>query len=58
VRLGLADVTGIGQSTAERIVAERDTGGAFLDLADLARRVGLSSAQLEALAAVGAVGRA
>jgi error-prone DNA polymerase len=54
VRLGLADVTGIGQPTAERIVAERESGGAFLDLADLARRVGLSSAQLEALAAVGA----
>jgi error-prone DNA polymerase len=54
VRLGLADVIGIGQATAERIVAERDVGGPFLDLADLVRRVGLSSAQLEALAAVGA----
>ncbi|MEN5072268.1 DNA polymerase III subunit alpha [Isoptericola cucumis] len=54
VRLGLGAVRGIGAELAERIVAERDTGGRFRDLRDLARRVGLSTAQLEALATGGA----
>lgn len=54
VRLGLAGVTGIGQKLAERIVAEREEGGAYRDLADLARRAGLAAEQLEALASAGA----
>jgi error-prone DNA polymerase len=54
VRLGLAGVTSIGAKLAERIVAERDEAGPFRDLADLARRVGLTSEQLEALASAGA----
>lgn len=54
VRLGLAGVTSIGSALAERIVAEREEGGAYLDLADLARRVGLSTEQLEALSSAGA----
>ncbi|TQL48181.1 DnaE-like error-prone DNA polymerase [Homoserinimonas aerilata] len=54
VRLGLAEVTTIGSALAERIVAERETSGAFADLADLSRRVGLSAEQLEALASAGA----
>jgi error-prone DNA polymerase len=54
VRLGLAGVTGIGAELAGRIVSERAESGAYVDLADLSRRVGLSTEQLEALAAAGA----
>ena len=54
VRLGLAEVSGIGQALAERIVAERLAFGAYTSMADLSRRVGLSTEQLEALAAAGA----
>lgn len=55
VRLGLSSVSGIGTDAAEAIVAERDTNGRFVDLADLARRCGSSRDQLEALALAGAV---
>ena len=54
VRMGLAGVTGIGARVAERIVAERESGGAYRDLRDLVRRTGLVTAQLEALATAGA----
>jgi error-prone DNA polymerase len=54
VRLGLADVAGIGEALAERIVAERASGGPYRSMADVSRRVGLDTAQLEALAAAGA----
>ena len=54
VRMGLAGVTGIGVKVAERIVAERERGGAYRDLRDLVRRTGLVTAQLEALATAGA----
>jgi error-prone DNA polymerase len=54
VRLGLADVRSIGVDVATRIVADRDRAGDFASQADLVRRVGLSAAQLEALAAAGA----
>jgi error-prone DNA polymerase len=54
VRLGLSAVRGIGDELAERMVAEREENGPFADLRDLARRVGLSTAQLEALATAGA----
>ncbi len=54
VRLGLAGVTGIGVKVAERIVAERESGGAYRDLRDLVRRTGLVTAQIEALATAGA----
>jgi error-prone DNA polymerase len=54
VRLGLAGVTGIGADLAGRIVEERRESGEFVDLADLSRRVGLTTEQLEALAAAGA----
>ncbi|MGR9907868.1 helix-hairpin-helix domain-containing protein, partial [Escherichia coli] len=54
VRMGLAGVTGIGANVAERIVAERERGGAYRDLRDLVRRTGLVTAQLEALATAGA----
>ncbi|WP_223690549.1 error-prone DNA polymerase [Leifsonia poae] len=54
VRLGLAGVASIGEKLAARIVAEREQHGRFTDLGDLNRRVGLSAAQLEALATAGA----
>lgn len=54
VRLGLADITQIGTAVAERIVAERAARGDFRDQADLARRVDLTTTQLEALAMAGA----
>jgi len=54
VRLGLDEVSGIGEKVALRIVAERDRGGKFRDMNDLVRRVGLTTAQLEVLAAAGA----
>ncbi|KIP53918.1 DNA polymerase III subunit alpha [Leucobacter komagatae] len=53
VRLGLAEVRGIGERVAERIVAAR-AAGPFADLADLARRADLDREQLEALASSGA----
>ncbi len=54
VRLGLAGVNTIGEDHARRIVAERDAGGPYASMHDLARRVGLSASQLEALSAAGA----
>lgn len=54
VRLGLSSVQGIGEELAKRIVAERESGGLFTSQADLARRIGLSSSQLESLSAAGA----
>ncbi|GAB2482125.1 error-prone DNA polymerase [Jatrophihabitans fulvus] len=54
VRLGLSSVRGIGAELAERIAAERDTGGAYASMADLARRIGLTAEQTEALATAGA----
>ncbi|GAA4422543.1 error-prone DNA polymerase [Georgenia halophila] len=55
VRLGLSPVRGVGEKSAERIVAERESGGPYADLPDLARRVDLTAAQLEALATAGAL---
>ncbi|GAA4899301.1 DnaE-like error-prone DNA polymerase [Stackebrandtia albiflava] len=46
IRLGLSQVRGLNTATAERIVAGRP----YTDMADLARRAGLTSAHLEALA--------
>ncbi|MEY2849666.1 MAG: hypothetical protein RI885_2333, partial [Actinomycetota bacterium] len=54
VRLGLADIRGIGAKVAARIVADRQARGDFLGMADLVRRVGLDTVQLESLAAAGA----
>lgn len=55
VRLGLADVAGIGRQLAERIVVERLRGGPYRDVADLARRAEPGTRALEALAAAGAL---
>ncbi|MDT4891633.1 MAG: error-prone polymerase [Pseudonocardiales bacterium] len=54
VRLGLADVRTIGVELAERIVASREAKGEYTSMADLARRIGLSADQVEALATAGA----
>jgi error-prone DNA polymerase len=54
VRLGLSEVNGISVDLAERIVAARDAMGDFTSMNDLVRRVGLTTAQLEVLAASGA----
>ncbi|MEU7480534.1 error-prone DNA polymerase [Lentzea sp. NPDC042327] len=55
VRLGLGVVRTITTDTAQRIVGTRTEKGAFTDLADLARRAGLNTEQLEALATAGAL---
>ena len=55
VRLGLADITALGEAAAERIVAERAADGPFRDLADLARRAALSTEHMEALSLSGAL---
>ena len=51
LRLGLASVRGVGEATAERIVAGRPWAGGE----DLVRRAGATQAQLETLAAAGAL---
>lgn len=55
VRLGLAQVRGVGTAWAERIVAEREADGPYADIADLARRTELPLNALEALTAAGAL---
>jgi error-prone DNA polymerase len=54
VRLGLSSVRAISAELAQRIVDERERGGEFTSLTELARRVGLNTTQLEALATAGA----
>ncbi|WP_181782632.1 error-prone DNA polymerase, partial [Pseudonocardia pini] len=56
VRTGLREIRTIGTELAERIEAERDRGGPYAGLADLARRVQLTGPQAEALATAGAFG--
>jgi len=50
IRMGLAGVRTLGDAVAERIEAERDRGGPYRDMVDVARRAGLSATHLEALA--------
>ena len=50
VRLGLSSIRSIGTDLATAIVSARDADGPFTSMADLARRVGLSADQVEALA--------
>ncbi|KAA6151664.1 hypothetical protein F1723_26865, partial [Escherichia coli] len=57
VRYALAALKSVGEGAMERLVAERDTGGAFTRLDDLAHRVDprlINKRQLETLAAAGA----
>src|SRR5690606_12631117 len=55
VRIGLAEVRGVGEALAEGLVAEREQGGRFGSLRDLVRRVALTTPQLESLATAGAL---
>ncbi|MBY4569409.1 error-prone DNA polymerase [Gordonia sihwensis] len=54
VRIGLSAVRGLSDDLATRIVEERTSGGPFVSVADLSRRVNATTAQLEALATAGA----
>jgi error-prone DNA polymerase len=54
VRIGLNYISSIGIDDAEALVAERETGGPYRDIADLARRSRLSYDGLEALVKGGA----
>ena len=56
VRLGLGAVRHIGADLAQRVVAERQTGGPYASLLDLTGRVQLSVPQVESLATAGALG--
>ena len=55
VRIGLAYVKGVQQEEMEALVAERERGGAFEGIADLATRSGASRDGLERLAWAGAL---
>ena len=55
VRLGLAQVRQVGTDVAEKVVADRRRSGPFTGLTDLARRVRLTTAQWEGLAAAEAL---
>ena len=55
VRIGLGYVKGANGDEMERLVAERDRGGAFGDLGDLASRLPLQRSDLEQLAWAGAL---
>jgi error-prone DNA polymerase len=50
VRMGLESVRTLGEEVAKRIEEERRAHGPYRDMPDLARRAGLSTAHLEALA--------
>jgi error-prone DNA polymerase len=54
VRLGLSTVRTLTEDLATQIATERDIHGAYTDMADLARRIGLTTAHVEALATAGA----
>jgi error-prone DNA polymerase len=55
VRIGLGYVKGAEQSEMTRLVAERDRGGPYRDLGDLASRMPLRRQELEQLAWAGAL---
>ena len=55
IRLGLAGITGIGEAVAARIVDVRERRGRFTRVSELSREVGLTVAQVEALARAGAL---
>jgi error-prone DNA polymerase len=54
VRLGLGYIKGVAQAEAEALVAERERGGPFQSLGELAARTGAGRATLEQLAWSGA----
>jgi error-prone DNA polymerase len=56
VRIGLGYITGLREEEARALVQERERGGPFADLADLASRSGAGREALELLAWAGASG--
>ena len=54
VRVGIGYVKGLGEAPAVALVEERESGGSFGSVADLARRAPLERPALEALVASGA----
>ena len=56
VRFGLGYIKGIGEEEAIALVSERERGGPYRDLADLAARSGMGRDGLERLAWAGACG--
>jgi error-prone DNA polymerase len=54
VRVGLEYVRGLGTDAARALVAERERGGPFRDVVDLAQRAPIDDDALEALVAAGA----
>ena len=54
VRVGLAYIRGVGEDAARAVVEEREAGGSFRTVQDLAQRAPLDRPALEALAASGA----
>ncbi len=57
VRIGLAYLTDVGEDKAKALVAERERGGPFAGLRDLAQRAPLTEPALEALVVSGACDR-
>jgi error-prone DNA polymerase len=56
LRLGLRQIDGFPEAAAARLVAAREEGGAFADVAALRERAGLSPALVERLASADAFG--
>jgi error-prone DNA polymerase len=54
VRVGLSYVRSLGEEEAKAVAAERERGGLFRGVRELAQRTGLDRARLEALVASGA----
>jgi error-prone DNA polymerase len=54
VRIGLDYVSSLGEAGAEAVIEERERGGAYVDVRDLARRLELDRDRLEVLVASGA----
>jgi error-prone DNA polymerase len=54
LRLGLRQIDGLPEHVAAALVAAREEGGAFCDVADLRNRAGLSPAHIERLASADA----
>jgi error-prone DNA polymerase len=54
VRLGLSSVRTLSKELAAQVAGGRDRNGPYTDMAGLARSIGLTTAQLEALATAGA----
>ncbi|MBX5474273.1 MAG: error-prone DNA polymerase [Thermoleophilia bacterium] len=54
VRIGLQYVHGLGEDAAEALVEERERGGRFVSIRDLAQRVALRADELRALVESGA----